>query len=656
MAEQVETSEARQGVKLQKKWQREIQAALKRCEKFYEQGVKTNKRYRDESTEGLHVEKYRLNLFNNHITTLESMLYGNTPKVTVKRKHDDHQDDQARVAGLILKRHLDQDIRQGGEDMASVIRAALGDRLRPGLGQARVRYDVETEETEDENGVKSEELIEEECHIEYVHWKDFLWGYGRIWADVPWVAYRSYMRRSEAKKRFGEEVYKTLEYVKRDPYGSDAKKTISESNMQSTWQTAEVWEIWDKESYNVYWYSPGAPKILDEQEDPYELSTFFPSPPPMAANCTTDLFMPKSDFAIAQDLYNEIDILQTRIHLITRALRLVGVYDKNQEEIGRMLKEGTDNDLIPVEKWAVLSEKGGLENVIEWFPLDQVAEALVKLREMRDEAIQLLYQVTGMSDILRGGSTHPREAKGTQELKAKFASVRVQKLQDEFARFASDLMTIKAEIISRHFDPETILEKSNIQRTPDAESASEALQLVKSPEEVPWRIEIKPESIAMVDYAQLQNERTQYITALSTYLQSAQAVLKQVPAATPFLLELMKWGLAGFKGSEEIEGAVDRAIDAAMEASQKPQGNEPNPEEEKRKTIQLKDRLDAQKDMRKHEMDREKTIRDFELAMMEMAAEGEIDISKEEAQMIFNMAEEKYKSGLDQGRRAAANE
>jgi hypothetical protein len=58
--------------------------------------------------------------------------------------------------------------------------------------------------------------------------------------------------------------------------------------------------------------------------------------------------------------------------------------------------------------------------------------------------------------------------------------VRVQRRQDEFARFASGLQRDQGEIICNLFDPETIVERSNIGQTPDAEHALEAVELLKS--------------------------------------------------------------------------------------------------------------------------------------------------------------------------------
>jgi hypothetical protein len=236
-----------------------------------------------------------------------------------------------------------------------------------------------------------------------------------------------------------------------------------------------------------------------------------------------------------------------------------------------MFKEGVDNQLIPVDSWAMFAEKGGIAGQIDWLPIADVVNALDKLTQVRDQYIELLYQVTGMSDVLRGQGAGQYEGTGQALIKAKFGSVRVQKLQDEFGKFASDLMKIKAEIICRHFDPATIAKRANIENSYDEQIAPQAIELLKDPELAHMRVKIKPESMAMVDYAQLKAERTEYITALATFMQSAAPLLDQDKGMMPYLLQLLQWGLSGFKGSQQIEGVLDQAIDAANKAKEQPQ-------------------------------------------------------------------------------------
>lgn len=575
-----------------KYWEEELNGAMRRVKGWWKQGDRIVARFLDSRRETEISQDrsisipFRLNLFHSNITSLISMLYGNLPKVDVSRRYADPTDDVSRVAAEIMERLLNNDIAENGEQVNAVLRSTLQDRLLPGLGVARVRYDFESEMQKvesisvDETGkqkittVEQEVVLWEDAPTDYFYWGDVLWSWGRNWSELTWLAYRSYITKDEAESRFGEDIAKELQYRKQTP--DEGEMGAQDTQQGSVWNKAEVWEIWDKVKRQVVFVSMGYAKVLETRDDPLQLSGFFPSPPFFLANQTTKLYKPTPDFNLAQDLYNEIDKLQTRIAVITEAVKVVGVYDAANADLARMFSEGVDNRLIPVNSWALFGEKGGLQGAIDWVPIADIVNALDKLVQLRDQTIALLRQVTGMNEVLRGGSQGQYEGVGQAELQAKFGSIRIQALQDEFAVFCSNLMQLKAEVIARHFSPETIAQKSNIGSSFDRDIAPQAIELIKRPEEARLRIEIRPESVAMVDYAQLKMERTEYINALAIFMQSAAPLIEQQPQATPFLLQLLQWGLSGFKGSQEIEGVIDKAIDQANRALAN-QGEKPDP-------------------------------------------------------------------------------
>ncbi|MCK5711834.1 MAG: hypothetical protein KAI25_03875 [Hyphomicrobiaceae bacterium] len=559
-----------------KYWQQEKSAAEKRLRKYKKQGNQIVRRYKDErdghndfqNADGKAHSK--LNLFYTNVKTKQDMLFGSTPKIDVAREHHDPDDDVARIASLMFQRMLEADIYPSGDDLSTTLKACLQDRLLPGMGMARVRYEYKTTPKQQTNPdtlqVETVQALSYEgSPCDYVHWQDVLWGWGRTWTEIPWLAYRSWLTKDEATARFGEDKAKNLQYENQLPTGDENKDETYETENKNNVQKAEIWEFWSKSEQKVFWYNDGCDVILDKKDDPLELDGFFPSPMPMMANLTTTLFVPRADFIMAQDLYNEIDELQSRITTITRAVKVVGVYDKGSgDSVGRMLKEGVENDLIPVDNWAMFAEKGGLAGTVQWFPVQEVVNTLQTLRQVLSEQIELLYQVTGMSDILRGANTDQYTSDGTNQLKAKFGSIRIQALQDEFARFAADLEALKAEVISKHFSPESIIRQSSAEflPAPDRDKIGAAVRLMQDPS-FKWRVDIKPESIAMVDYAQLKSERSEFLTSMATYLQSAGAMVQSVPGSLPVLLEMLKWGMAGFKGSNYLEGIMDQAIDMA---------------------------------------------------------------------------------------------
>ncbi len=102
-------------------------------------------------------------------------------------------------------------------------------------------------------------------------------------------------------------------------------------------------------------------------------------------------------------------------------------------------------------------------------------------------------------DIVRGQAAQ-RATATEQSIKAQFASTRIQTSQDELARFASDVQKLRAEIISRWFSEETIVERSNVMRTAGAQRVQAALGIIKS-DIWQYRITVRPESIALADMA-----------------------------------------------------------------------------------------------------------------------------------------------------------
>jgi len=568
-------------------WQTELRASAKLLDEWHTRANKIIKRYLGEHINLKDENTFSLNLFFSNTKTIQDMLYSSLPKIEASRTNADSADDMARVAAEVIQRLLNLDIAANGEEYDSVLRSVLQDRLLPGLGCARVRYEVETIEVEVEATFDSvgfelspattvEKVVWEDAPIEYYHWQDVLWGWARNWSEIPWIAYRIYMTKSQIRKRFGEKWVDEVDFRKQKM--SETTTETERAEDASPWMKAEVWEIWDKEMREVVWYSKGASKLLDSKTDPLKLKGFYPSPPFLIANITTNLYRPQPDFLLAQDLYNEAEQLQTRIGIITEAVKVVGVYDSSEEGIKRMLKEGVENDLIPIENWAMFAESGGLKGKIDWLPLKDVVDTLSKLQEVRDQTIQMLQMITGMSDVMQGALQSPYEGVGQSQMKVQFGSVRVQALQDQFARFAGDLLQLKAEVISKHFEPETIIKLSNMQFSEDRDLVPQAVELLKNWDDANIRIVVRPETVAMVDYARLKQERTEFLNAFSTLMQASTPMLEKYPESLPYVLKILQWAMAGFKGSQQIEGVLDKAIEGAIQKLNEQQ-EQPDPEQ-----------------------------------------------------------------------------
>ena len=108
-----------------------------------------------------------------------------------------------------------------------------------------------------------------------------------------------------------------------------------------------------------------------------------------------------------------------------------------------------------------------------------IAEALGSLREQRKGLIDDVYEITGISDIIRGLS-EPNETATAQQIKGQFAVLRISDAQTEVQRFCRDLIRMAAEIIA-DYDIETLKQISGVKLLTQAEKGAILAQLNSVP-------------------------------------------------------------------------------------------------------------------------------------------------------------------------------
>lgn len=451
-------------------WIGEDRIAGKEEEEFIKVGRKVRDRYRDKRRDrGLNI--HRFNILWSNVQTLIPTLYARTPKPDVQRRFLD-QDDVGRLASLLLERAISYSLENGSFDAS--MQAVVQDRLLPGRGVARVLYvphygDPLEDDFEADSAAQTDvanpgdagadplrEVVYEEAIVDYVFWEDYREGAARTWREVPWIRYRAYMTRDQLIARFGKKkgTQVNLDFT---PRGSEVTGNDKGQSPPDIFRKAVVHEYWDKAKKNVIWLAPGTPElVLDEQDDPLKLPDFYPSPDPLLATTTNDKRIPVPDYHEYKDQADELDMLTARIDILTQALKVSGIYPGAlKESLQQLIGGDTENKLIPINDWMAFADKGGLENIIQYTPIKTIAETLIQLYSARDKTKELLYEITGLSDILRG-QTNPLETKGAQDLKANFATRRIQPQQREVARMARDLIRLIGAVIAEHFSDQTI--------------------------------------------------------------------------------------------------------------------------------------------------------------------------------------------------------
>lgn len=619
-------------VALGQRWKSELLLGKNADKEWAARAKRIVKRYKDERS-GVSRASKKYNILWSNVQTILPAVYSKTPKAEAERRNKD-SDPVGRCASEILERSLQYEL-DNHDDYDEAIKSAILDRLLGGRGTSWVRFEtveVTTPESGEDTGeegspaVDEPTTMQESSPVDYVYWEDFRCSPARVWGEVTWVARRVYMSRAEGVKRFGADFKQVnLTHV---PIGLDQLKEQGATQGETeAMKKAEVWEIWDKTSKQVIWIAEGFGPALDAKDDPYGLDEFWPCPKPLFSTQTTDSLVPIPDYAQYQDQAEELDMLTNRIGMLVEACRVAGIYDASQPAIQRLLSEGSNNILIGVDSWAALAEKGGIKGVIDWLPLDQVVKALSECYAAREQAKQVIYEITGLSDIIRG-ATDAQETATAQQIKSNFGSLRLKRMQRDIAMFASQLLRIKAQLMSDLYSPQSLVEMSGIQSTDDGKNpqlVQAALQLLKSEPMRSFRVNVAADSLVDLDEAQEKNDRVEFLTAAGGFLEKALPVATQTPALGPLLGEMLMFGVRAFKAGRPIEAAFDQAVQALSQ----PQPPRPNPEMAKMQGEQQLAQARLQADQQSAQM---KLQSDMQIAQAQASAKAQVEQAKMEMQ------------------------
>jgi len=627
--------------------------------KWEARAEKIVKRYRDDNRSQHTNETAKFNILWSNVQTLIPAVYAKLPKAVAERRFGDN-DPVGRVASEIIERALDYEIEHY-PDFRATMRYAVEDRFLGGRGTAWVRYephvrtldtpedglqvteDIDDEPAETPEGAENpenqnytagetepQEEIEYECApTDYVHWKDFGHSVARTWEEVTCVWRWVYMTREALTERFGEKVSKKIPLDS----GPETLKTYGQSNKERT--RAKVCELWDKETGRVYWFTKNYSELIDERDDPLELEGFFPCARPLYSTTTSDTLIPVPDFVLYQDQANELDILSDRIDGLVKALRIRGVYDASQPALQRLLTEGDNNTLIPVDQWMAFTEKNGLKGSIDLLPIEELANALLQCYRARQEIKAQIYEITGISDIIRGAS-QASETATAQQIKGQYAGLRLRSMQEEVALFASELIRLKAQVICSKFQPQTILAYAAASQMsqPDQQMIPQAMQLMQDNPLRNFRIEVDADSLVQLDEQQNKRDRVEFLTAFGGFMREALPVGQQSPELVPMLVELIKFGIGGFKQAKPIEGVLDVALEQMKQKQAGPQQQKPDPEMMKMQAQQQSDQMRVQADT--------------QAAQAKMQAEMQMTQAKAQADMQIEQMKMQHAAQLEQ--------
>lgn len=584
-------------------WLDEIQDAEKCFQEYQDKCDNIDKAYADlKSLSGANAER-QMQIFWANLEVLKPSIYARAPVPVVGSRFKDRKA-LNRHASEILERSLVTSF--DAQDIDETMKAIRDDLATNARGVMWLRFE--------EGGDGSYQATA----YDHVDRKDFVHDPARKWKEVGWVARRSWLTMERMRARFEQtsgEVYLKATYAERkgkdETYAGEKK--------------ACVWEIWHKEKGVVVWVTLGVDDVLDIREPYLQLDRFFPCPRPAYGTVERGTLKPVPDFVYYKDQIEEINELTARISALSESLRMKGFYSAGGEDVADAIETAikqNDNQaiLIPVPNVAAFGGGGSFKDAIIWMPVDQVAAVIAQLIQLRKQLIDDVYQITGLSDIMRG-ATDPNETLGAQELKSQYGNVRIRDRQEEMVRIARDAARIAGEIMAENFSMQTLMEMSQYDEIPtqaavqqqimairqqvmqaasnpqmvakaqqDPEMAQQMLQqsqqktqelqqqitweqvmaFLRDQRMRPFALDIETDSTIQPDENAAKQRVTEFLTAMAPLIQQLGAMVAADPASANFAGEVLKFAASPFRAGRALEAAIDELVDQMKQKASQP--------------------------------------------------------------------------------------
>lgn len=649
-----------------RRWLLEIKLSQKREKAWRETARATIDTYR-----GKKRKKNSFNILWANTEHLRPALYNSTPKPDVRRRFRQN-DVLGKAVAEVAERSISYCV--DAYDLDNCLQSAVLDALLPGRGQDRVRYVPKfktseaaqsfqqataepstqpgagpSERAEEAFQGDREEVEYEQALCEHVQWDDFLHGPGKTWEEVQWVAFAHNLTRDAQIEKFGEKI--AGEITLDDVADGDLNDKSLSDDEKKVFKTSRFWEIWDKEGEKVFFLNESYRKGViypegEKGDPPLKLKNFFPCPRPLQLVEDTGTLVPSPLYELYREQAEELDRVSTRINKIINACRVRFVHDSTLTELKALMDAG-DNEGIPTESARQWMQNGGLDKAIWFMPIEQIAAVLRELYVARDSAKEVIYEITGISDIIRGVS-NPNETLGAQKLKSNSASLRLQRMQREVQRYTRDLIRLLAEVIGENFDPQTLAQMTGLQfptamMKQQAQLQQQAPQQPQQPGQPPAQPDPKVqqmlamptwEDIMAVFRSDMQREYRVDVETDSTVAQSLQQDMEGIKEVLTSVVEVIQgFGPAVQAGAVSAEAVkaiimsvVRRArmgleVEDALEAGIQ----EPKPQADpKAAAMQAKAQADAAKQQHDQQLAAQKQAHDQQVAQRQQAHEEQI--------------------------------
>jgi hypothetical protein len=579
-----ETAQAPQDIAIDvTKWRNKVEAADTKLGTWREEAKKLIALYESMNNERSSTHVRNFNIFYANTETLRTAVYSAEPKPRVVPRFE-KQDKLAVKTSEVLEKALDFEVDES--DMNEVMQEAVNSALITGFGQVRVVYKpmMGTQMVVDPlTGAEQPQpmVAFQKLELELVDYDSVVFEICKKRKAIKWMAFKQYYTKDEMLEKFQlADGYNMKAY---EPSGS--KDAGGKSEMRVC-----VYQVWDKATRTVFFMADGYDQALLPEQDPYRLENFFPCPLPIQFMKRVGSNVPLPEYNAYKQLAEDLERISKRIAAITGFLKVAGVYDSGSTELSALLT--ADDGQMLASNMMSLGEKGGIGKVFELLPMEQIAAVLARLIETREQIKQTIYEVSGISDVMRGQSV-ASETATAQRIKGNFGTLRVQERQKEVARFARDLIAIMGELIANNYEPHVLemmtgvkLEPQQMQPMTDpmtgvtqepSVSWPEVMGVMRDDSVRAFTVDIETDSTISADEQEEQQQAVELVTAVTTYITGMAPLVQTGAVPMDVAKELLMVAVRRFKGVRAFEDALDKWAATPAMPPMLPQAPAPQP-------------------------------------------------------------------------------
>lgn len=487
-------------------------------------------------------------------------VFSRQPKPDVRRRVTDSRSDKN--LALAVERCITYN--QDTTSFADHSNRAVWEFLVAGLGQTRVYMKMEMGERPAINPVDGTQVMNadgtplmekfiasRELGLDYTPWDLFFWEPCKDWDACGWIGFGRWMSKREIEEEFD------VEMSREGAGGWDTKGSNDNANKKPDKDKYTplmlVVEFHDKRTREIVTVCEGYPEVLQREPDQLKLKGFFPCPRPMMLNLQSGELTPCPEYFYIQAKCEEIDRLTERVRGLIKGIKDVGFYDASFIELAELMEQ-SDGARIPVNNLLQKLQSVSLDRVIVTEDIRSKVETLVQLVGELARSRASLFELTGISDIVRGASK-ASETYGAQEIKERWANVRLFEKMREISYHFRDVFRIMGELISEHFSPEQLSAQSGIEITP------EMMQTLQSDLSRCYAIDIEADSTIAQDEQQDKTERNEFLAAVTNSLGTLSPMVQQGFLSADVMNQLLLFTVRTYKHGRMLEETFEKLPD-----------------------------------------------------------------------------------------------